>query len=101
MSRREPQIYPPLTPSAMPSVDATALVTVLQDAFPAAGLEPAPTIDLQETFYVSREHAPEVLRALRDRGDLRFVLLSRRLAAIRSDTAIVRMLAESSTSNRE
>ena len=60
----------------MPSVDATALVTVLQDAFPAAGLEPAPTIDLQETFYVSREHAPEVLRALRDRADLRFVLLA-------------------------
>jgi NADH-quinone oxidoreductase subunit C len=65
----------------MPNVDATALVTMLQDAFPAAGLEPAPTIDLQETFYVSRDHAPEVLRALRDRADLRFVLLAELTAA--------------------
>jgi NADH-quinone oxidoreductase subunit C len=58
----------------MPTADAT-LVSVLQEAFPAAGLEPASTIDLQETFYVAREHAPDVLRALRDRADLRFALL--------------------------
>jgi NADH-quinone oxidoreductase subunit C len=64
----------------MPTADAT-LVSVLQEAFPAAELEPAPTIDLQETFYVAREHLPEVLRALRDRADLRFTLLAELTAA--------------------
>jgi NADH-quinone oxidoreductase subunit C len=64
----------------MPTADAT-LVRVLQEAFPAAGLEPAPTIDLQETFYVAREHAHEVLRALRDRADLAFTWLAELTAA--------------------
>ena len=65
----------------MPTVAATALVTLLQEAFPAAGLEPAATVDLQETFYVAAEHAPDVLRALRDRSDLRFTLLAELTAA--------------------
>src|SRR5688500_8598977 len=65
----------------MPTVAATAVVTVLQEAFPAAGLEPAATVDLQETFYVAGEHAPGVLRALRDRSDLRFTLLAELTAA--------------------
>jgi NADH-quinone oxidoreductase subunit C len=65
----------------MPTVDATSVVSFLQDAFPAAGLEPAPTVDLHETFYVAREHAPEVLRVLRDRADLRFTFLAEVTAA--------------------
>jgi NADH-quinone oxidoreductase subunit C len=65
----------------MGTADATALVTLLQEVFPGAGLEAAPSIDLQETFYVSKEHALDVLRALRDRADLRFTLLSELTAA--------------------
>jgi NADH-quinone oxidoreductase subunit C len=62
-------------------METTALAAALQEAFPAAGVEPAPTSDLQETFYVAREHAPEVLRALRDRPDLRFAVLAELTAA--------------------
>jgi NADH-quinone oxidoreductase subunit C len=65
----------------MGTADATALVSLLQEVFPSAGLEAAPTIDLQETFYVSKEHALEVLRALRDRADLRFTFLAELTAA--------------------
>jgi NADH-quinone oxidoreductase subunit C len=64
----------------MPTADAT-LVSMLQEAFPDAGLEAAATIDLQETFYVTREHAHAVLRALRDRLDLRFTFLAEVTAA--------------------
>ena len=62
-------------------METTALVAVLQEAFPAAGLEPAPTSDLHETFYVVAAEAPAVLRALRDRADLRFALLAELTAA--------------------
>jgi len=62
-------------------METTALTAALQEAFPAAGVEPAPTFDLQETFYVAREHAPEVLRALRDRPELRFAFLAELTAA--------------------
>ena len=62
-------------------METTALVAVLQEAFPAAGLEPAPTSDLHETFYVAAAEAPAVLRALRDRADLRFALLAELTAA--------------------
>ena len=62
-------------------MERTALVAVLQEAFPAAGLEPAPTSDLHETFYVAAAEAPAVLRALRDRADLRFALLAELTAA--------------------
>ena len=62
-------------------METTALTAALQEAFPAAGVEPAPTVDLQETFYVAREQAPEVLRALRDRPELRFAFLAELTAA--------------------
>ncbi len=65
----------------MATVDATPIVKTLQDACPDAVLEPSPSVDLQETFYVSREHALDVLRALRDRSDLRFSLLAELTAA--------------------
>jgi NADH-quinone oxidoreductase subunit C len=65
----------------MGTADATTLVTLLQEVFPGAGLEAAPTVDLQTTFYVSKEHALEVLRALRDRADLRFTFLAELTAA--------------------
>jgi len=49
-----------------------------------------------------RRRAVESLRRARPMGaDLRFALHSPRLAAIRKDTAIARILAESSASNRE
>lgn len=60
----------------MDTLDATALVTLLQEAVPGAELEAAPSIDLQETLYVSREHARAALRVLRDRAELRFTLLA-------------------------
>jgi NADH-quinone oxidoreductase subunit C len=59
----------------MGTADAT-VVTLLQDVFPGVGLEAAPSIDLQETFYVAKERALEVLGALRDRADLRFTFLA-------------------------
>ena len=49
-----------------------------------------------------RRRAVEALRRARPMGaDLRFALHNPRLAAIRSDTAIARILAESAASNRE
>ena len=52
----------------MDSSDATALVTMVQDAVPGATVEAAPAHDQQPTFYVSRDHAVDALRALRERG---------------------------------
>ncbi len=57
-------------------MDSTALLPLLLEAVPAARLESAPTIDLQPTIYVDRDDAPAVLRALRDRSDLRFSFLA-------------------------
>jgi NADH-quinone oxidoreductase subunit C len=62
-------------------METPPLVAVLEEAFPAAGLEPAPSSDLHETFYVAPADAPAVLRALRDRPDLRFALLAELTAA--------------------
>jgi NADH-quinone oxidoreductase subunit C len=42
---------------------------------PSARLENAPAVDLQPTFYVDRDSAPAVLRALRDHPALAFNLL--------------------------
>src|SRR5262245_25458730 len=64
----------------MGTADAT-VVSLLQGVFPDAGVEPAPTIDLQETFYVANEHALDVLRTLRDHPDLRFAFLAEITAA--------------------
>jgi NADH-quinone oxidoreductase subunit C len=56
--------------------DATALVAALQQEFPRAAFEAAPTIDLQTTLYVARDDLPAVARVLRDRPDLRYALLA-------------------------
>ena len=61
--------------------DANALVSALHDAVPDAELEAAPSVDLQETIYVSRGHLTSVLRFLRDQRDLRFTLLAEITAA--------------------
>jgi NADH-quinone oxidoreductase subunit C len=56
-------------------MDATVLITVLQEAVPSAALEAAASVDGQPTVYVAHEHLPGVLRTLRDRPDLRFAVL--------------------------
>jgi NADH-quinone oxidoreductase subunit C len=56
--------------------DATALVAALQQEFPGAAFEAAPTLDLQSTLYVSRDDLPAVARVLRDRPELRYSLLA-------------------------
>ena len=57
-------------------MDATTLIAALQEGAPGAQLEPAPSVDLQATFFVSRDHLPAVARTLRDRPDLRFDFLA-------------------------
>jgi NADH-quinone oxidoreductase subunit C len=57
-------------------MDATALVTLLQEAVPGAVLEPVASSDLQTTIYVSRDEVPAVALVLRDRPELRFALLA-------------------------
>jgi NADH-quinone oxidoreductase subunit C len=56
--------------------DATAIVTVLQEAVAGAAIEAAPTVDAQTTIYVPRDYVAAVLRVLRDRADLGFTLLA-------------------------
>ena len=56
--------------------DAAALVSVLQQAVPSASFEIVPSVDLQATFYVSRDHVPAVARVLRDSVDLKFSFLA-------------------------
>jgi NADH-quinone oxidoreductase subunit C len=56
--------------------DSTALLAALQQELPRVVFEPAPTIDLHETIYVSRDDLPAAAEALRDRPPLRFHLLS-------------------------
>jgi NADH-quinone oxidoreductase subunit C len=65
----------------MTPADANPLVTMLQDAVPGAVLEPAPSVDLQHTFYVGREHVLPLLTVLRERRDLRFTFLAELTAA--------------------
>jgi len=57
-------------------MESHAIVSLLQEALPGAQLESAPSIDLQETFYLSRDHVEAAARLLRDREDLRFGLLA-------------------------
>ena len=57
-------------------MDPTTLIASLQEAVPDAQLERAPSLDLQTTIYVSRDEAPAVLRALRDRPELAFNFLA-------------------------
>ena len=57
-------------------MDHDALVASLQDAVPGATFEAAPSVDLQTTFYVSREDVPAVALALRDRSELAYALLA-------------------------
>jgi NADH-quinone oxidoreductase subunit C len=58
------------------TTDAAAFVAALQQAVPDAAIEAAPSIDLQATIYVSREHVPALARALRDAADLSFRFLA-------------------------
>ena len=57
-------------------MDVDTLVASLQAAVPEAQIERAPSIDLQTTIYVSRDHVPAVARALRDRPEFAFTLLA-------------------------
>ena len=57
-------------------MEAAALVASLQQAVPGASVEAAPSIDLQTTIYVSRDHVPALARALRDAADLKFSFLA-------------------------
>ena len=61
--------------------DAAALVASLEQAVPDAAIEPAASVDLQATIYVSRDHLAPIARALRDMPDLRFSLLAELTAA--------------------
>ena len=57
------------------------MLASLQEALPGANVESAPSVDLQSTFYVSRDDVPAIARVLRDREDLRFELLAELTAA--------------------
>jgi NADH-quinone oxidoreductase subunit C len=57
-------------------MDAAALIASLQDAVPGAQLESVPSVDLHTTVYAPAEALPALARALRDRPDLAFTLLS-------------------------
>ena len=57
-------------------MDGSALIALLQQAVPGATVEPAPSVDLHTTFYVSRDHLVDVARALRDTPALRLAFLA-------------------------
>ena len=57
-------------------MDADTLVAHVQAAVPEAQVERAPSLDLQTTIYVSRDHVPAAARALRDQPALAFTFLS-------------------------
>ncbi len=57
-------------------MESTALVALLQDVDPEAGLEVVASSDIHPTVYVSRERVVPFLRQLRDRPELRFALLA-------------------------
>src|SRR5262245_43526838 len=61
--------------------DPAALVASLQSAVPGAAVEAAPSVDLQTTIYVSRDHLAAVARVLRDSPDFAFSLLAELTAA--------------------
>ena len=62
-------------------MDTSSLVASVQAAVPGASIESAPSVDLQATFFVSRDHAHAVARELRDRSELAFTLLVELTAA--------------------
>jgi len=57
-------------------MDGTALLASLEQAVTGAELEPVASLDLQTTFYVSRDRVVDVARVLRERSDLRFAFLA-------------------------
>jgi NADH-quinone oxidoreductase subunit C len=57
-------------------MDATTLVTLLQEAVPGVVLEPVASVDLQTTIYVSRDDLPIVARVLLERPEVRCTLLA-------------------------
>jgi NADH-quinone oxidoreductase subunit C len=57
-------------------MDSDALVRLMQEALPGVQLESAPSRDLQTTVFVQRDDLPAVMRALRDRPELRFSVLA-------------------------
>jgi NADH-quinone oxidoreductase subunit C len=57
-------------------MDSDALVALLQEALPGVPVEATPSIDLHQTFYVSRDDVPAVMQVLRDRPDLGFTFLA-------------------------
>jgi NADH-quinone oxidoreductase subunit C len=62
-------------------MDSTALISTLQQIAAGAQFEPATSVDLHPTVYVSRDDVPAVMRALRDREDLAFAFLAELTAA--------------------
>ena len=62
-------------------MESPSLVALLRESVPGAEIESAPSLDLQSTLYVSRDHLPAVARALRDRDDLTFSFLAELTAA--------------------
>ena len=61
--------------------DPAALIATLQSAVPGASIDPAESVDLQTTIYVSREHVAAVARVLRDSADFKFSFLAELTAA--------------------
>jgi NADH-quinone oxidoreductase subunit C len=57
-------------------MDSSAFVDTLQQALPAAQVEPAPTVDLHTTIYVAAGAVSAAARALRDRPELAFAVLA-------------------------
>ena len=57
-------------------MDADALIALLQQAVPGAHVEPAASVDLQTTVFVSQAEVPAIARALRDTPALAFGLLA-------------------------
>jgi NADH-quinone oxidoreductase subunit C len=57
-------------------MDVHALIASLQEGVPTARLEPAASLDLQSTIYVSRDELPAVARVLREGPDPRFDFLA-------------------------
>ena len=62
-------------------MDSSALITALEEAIPSAQFETAASVDLQTTFYVSRDDVPSVMAVLRNRQPFQFSFLSELTAA--------------------
>jgi NADH-quinone oxidoreductase subunit C len=57
-------------------MDSEAFVALLQEAVPGLTVEAAASVDLHQTFYVSRDELPALLQVLRDRADFGFTFLA-------------------------